>query len=328
MGDCILTITCVLFWFFCLLFACSLSGEYDVRLSNYISTQLHPLCALLSDTARSLVDSVSRESAQGSAAIVSPLSIVEPSRAEGGAGRIPVARLALHMLQTPTLQLNQLHALLVDPFGGSGSANGNAQSGGFKGLVAFPVYRAPSAILAFLNALVVQSIQQSLLDRYASQSWAALHTRDSQASSQADLMQLSSWSTLETKMREQRRKREQECKTQLVSQQSNATRIARDHCSGLLRDADSFLCLAVLSLCCYSQRGVSSAASTALTRSLPRLSSLLDDLWNEPAQRCIPHLRNRLGYNIDDYTQQIRSLATQLQQQQQRYERKLQARRH
>jgi len=71
---------------------------------------------------------------------------------------------------------------------------------------------------------------------------------------------------------------------------------------------------------------VSSDASSLLRVSLPRLSQLLHSLVREPAQQLIPHLRNRLGYNIDDYVQQIRNIATQIVQHQQRYDRLLKQR--
>ena len=74
------------------------------------------------------------------------------------------------------------------------------------------------------------------------------------------------------------------------------------------------------------QQSVSSDASSLLRVSLPRLSQLLHSLVREPAQTLIPHLRNRLGYNIDDYVQQIRNIATQIVQHQQRYDRQLKQR--
>ena len=116
-------------------------------MSEYASSQLHPLCALLADVSSALVESVAREAGEGTGALVSPLSLVSGSRASGGAGRIPVDRLGIHLVQTPTLQLNQLHALLVDPFGGVGAP------GSFKGLAAFPLHQNPTQILAYMQRL-------------------------------------------------------------------------------------------------------------------------------------------------------------------------------
>lgn len=70
-------------------------------------------------------------------------------------------------------------------------------------------------------------------------------------------------------------------------------------------------------------REVLQQAASTLDVSLPRLRDLLHTFWTQPAQACIPHLRNRLGYNIDDYTQQMRTLLTQVQQQEARYNRAL-----
>ena len=119
-----------------------------------MSSQLHPLCSLLLESSRSLLDCVAVEHSSGCGALVCPLSLVEPSRASGGSGRVPVSRLALHLAQTPTLQLNQLHALLVDPFGGTGADTDPAQA--FKGLVAFPLYQNPSQILTHMQKLTQQ----------------------------------------------------------------------------------------------------------------------------------------------------------------------------
>lgn len=56
---------------------------------------------------------------------------------------------------------------------------------------------------------------------------------------------------------------------------------------------------------------------------LPKLRHLLDIFWRQPAATTIPHLRNRLGFNIDDYMTHMKMIITQIQQQEARYNRAL-----
>ena len=95
--------------------------------------------------------------------------------------------------------------------------------------------------------------------------------------------------------------------------------------------AQALICRSTLSpaLVAFSaQQSASSDASSLVRVTLPRLSQLLHSFVHEPAQRLIPHLRNRLGYNIHDYVQQIRTIATQIMQHQQRYDRQIKLARH
>jgi hypothetical protein len=64
-------------------------------------------------------------------------------------------------------------------------------------------------------------------------------------------------------------------------------------------------------------------ATETHSKSLPRVRTLLDSFWRQPASSTIPHLRNQKSYNVDDYTQEIRTLMTQIQQSEARYNRAL-----
>jgi hypothetical protein len=123
--------------------------ELDGRAREFISSQIAPLCALLGQTAISLQHSVEKEFASGGEVIVSPLSTVSNSVARGGEGRIPIARLNLHLIQQSSLQLNQLHQLLLQ----TPLAN-DVQV--WKGLVRFPMYKNPSQILQHMQAITQQ----------------------------------------------------------------------------------------------------------------------------------------------------------------------------
>ena len=144
-----------------------------------------------------------------------------------------------------------------------------------------------------------------------------------------DVSLLAEWQRVERRVREYRTKRDGDWTTQLVAPtSSHCTSTQPDECDSS-RVAVAHVTLFSLSrslLCSSPQQSLSSDASSLLRVSLPRLSQLLHSLVREPAQTLIPHLRNRLGYNIDDYVQQIRNIATQIVEQQQRYDRLLKQR--
>jgi hypothetical protein len=100
-----------------------------------------------------------------------------------------------------------------------------------------------------------------------------------------DINSLADWSRLLGRMRESNARRRNETSTQLLTVQSEA--------------------------------------HTCLTSALPRLATALNSYWTQPAQYCIPHLRNRLGFNIDDYAKMIRTILTASNVQEQRYIRHL-----
>lgn len=56
---------------------------------------------------------------------------------------------------------------------------------------------------------------------------------------------------------------------------------------------------------------------------ISHLKQLLKEFWEQPSSYTIPHLRNRKGWNIQDYITQIRTCVTQIQQQEARYNRTL-----
>jgi hypothetical protein len=67
-------------------------------------------------------------------------------------------------------------------------------------------------------------------------------------------------------------------------------------------------------------------AITTLNISLPQLIILLESFAKQPAQNTIPHLRNTMGFNIQDYQQQIQTIVALIKQQQIKYNRQLKQR--
>ncbi len=253
-----------------------------------------------------------RESLEAKETIVSPLSHLEESTTRGGRGRVPVARLALTQVATPSLQRSQLHMLLSQVDGGES-----------RGLSSFPLYLMPSQLPSHIQCLTAGALQLLLLARYSSAAFQQLiplaaprgpsaaaiaaggagqlqlqlHSSESVSSSSSstgqlwvsdiDVVSLSDWARLSSRLRSFRARQDGEWLPALA--------------------------------------GVECSAHKLLERQLPSLGAAIEALRTQPAQSLVPHLRNRLGFNIDTYVQQLRTIATELQQHQQRYARKLHA---
>jgi hypothetical protein len=312
-------------------------AEYDGRAREFLASQLQPLCALLSRSAAVLIDSVAREDREGAAVVQSPFSSLEESVQRGGKGRVTLARLTMHQTAMPTLQQNQVHRLLADPY--------NSNSGEFKGMRHLPAHESATVqLVPLVQRLVHQSLHEALVVRHAATSFATLlppgsHDHHPSLSvAGLDVASLHDWQQLEQRVRQQSEEQNGAALDDMVSFRQYRHRRLQLHehweCSNkvvCLVSAISlsslgmrgFVCAASVVVFPRSQHRVSSSARTLTTQRLPALAQLITSLRSEPAQQLVPQLRNRLGANIDEYAAQIRQFATQLQQQQQRYARKL-----
>lgn len=149
------------------------TSDYHARVINLVATELQPMCNKIEETAKQLVDSVAEEAKQGVACIVSPLSTIEAIRESGGPGRVPVARLALHQIQRTSVQSNQLHALVMDPFGTNGAVSAQPT---FKGLLGFQLYKNPTQIILQMQQLVQKGAHATIST--ANETCARIHSHN------------------------------------------------------------------------------------------------------------------------------------------------------
>lgn len=297
---------------------------YAQRVGACVAGELAPMCMRVERAALALVDSVAREAHAGLECLVSPMSLLEKGTDEqerdardgggggGGKGRVPVSRLMLHQSQQASSQATQLHALLMMPtpraaqvehrlvrhpsalvwtmqeMATEGQRETTRRTLGLRAAAAAAVVLLIllRLLLFLLACYPLAAVHLALLQRAAVVSRQnLLQSASSAPGATSDLTSSTAWSHLLARVR------------------SFDARLSGEWTTAL--------------------RAVLHRATETRDQGLPRVSTLVESFWRQPAAATIGHLRNRLGYNVDDYVAQMRTLLAQVQQAEARYNRAL-----